>query len=381
MTDRLPPNLLALFAPRPPLRWVPPCDHPPEQRRTAPVSGVAQYLPALAEYEREYEYHPTESWLEARDRKQREKKAQVEKLLTEGPKNYKPHEDPNIRGDAFKTLIVARLDYNADEKDLEREFGRFGPIERIRIIRDTHAHEKPNKKQKPHRGYGFVVFEREKDMRAALEGCDGIRIKDRRIKVDVERGRTVKGWKPRRLGGGLGGRGYTKTQIARPLGPGGFGGGFRGGFGGGFRGRDRGFRGGGGFGDRPGGFRAGGGGGGGYGSRAGDRGFGGPNGGPPNAPSGPGGGYGGRDSRRDGPGGGGYGRDGGGSRSFDDRSGGGYRDRNPRQSGSNMEPIRPRGENGGYYSSRDYDRPREHDDSRKRGYEGGYEDPRKLRRY
>lgn len=35
----------------------------------------------------------------------------------------------------------------------------------IRIIRDTHAHEKPNKKKKPHRGYAFVVFEREKDMR------------------------------------------------------------------------------------------------------------------------------------------------------------------------------------------------------------------------
>lgn len=44
-----------------------------------------------------------------------------------------PHDDPNIRGDAFKTLIVARLDYSADEKDLEREFGRFGPIERVRF--------------------------------------------------------------------------------------------------------------------------------------------------------------------------------------------------------------------------------------------------------
>jgi U1 small nuclear ribonucleoprotein len=73
MTDRLPPNLLALFAPRPPLRWVPPCDHAPEQRRTAAVSGVAEFLPALAEYEREYDYRPTESWLEARDRKKREK--------------------------------------------------------------------------------------------------------------------------------------------------------------------------------------------------------------------------------------------------------------------------------------------------------------------
>lgn len=45
----------------------------------------------------------------------------------------KPNEDPNIRGDAFKTLIVARLSYEADERDLEREFGRFGPIERVRI--------------------------------------------------------------------------------------------------------------------------------------------------------------------------------------------------------------------------------------------------------
>ncbi|KAK5652493.1 hypothetical protein OQA88_10395 [Cercophora sp. LCS_1] len=397
MTDKLPPNLLALFAPRPPLRWVPPSDFPPEQRKTAAVSGIAEYLPALAQYEREYEYHPTESWLEARDRKKREKQEELENLRTEGPKKYNPHEDPNIRGDAFKTLVVARLDYKADEQDLEREFGRYGPIERIRLIRDTHADEKGNKKRKPHRGYAFVVFEREKDMRAALESCDGMRIKDRRVKLDVERGRTVKGWKPRRLGGGLGGYGYTKATPARPMGPGGFGGpgGYRGGgFGGGFRGgRDRGFRGGGGFNDRGGGFRGGNFGdrNGGFGDRGGGRNFGGQNGfAPSSAPSGPGGGrdgggFGGRDDRRgpSGPGGG-YGRDGGG-RSYDDRSGGGYRDRNPRQSGSNMEPIRPRGENGGYdggnRGGRDFDRPRDHDDSRKRGYEGGYEDPRKLRRY
>ncbi|TDZ37014.1 U1 small nuclear ribonucleoprotein 70 kDa-like protein [Colletotrichum spinosum] len=465
MTDKLPPNLLALFAPRPPLRWVAPPDHAPESRKTLPVSGLADFLPALQEYKETDVYEPTESWLEMRDRKKLEKQAAVERLKTEGPKNFKPHEDPNIRGDAFKTLIVARLSYDANEQDLEREFGRFGPIERIRIIADTHAHEKPRKKKKPHRGYAFVVFEREKDMRgntvepfllgpglvaspipfrlvalrlalalsytsrivalklahlkilfflslvpcsttqrydiAALDACDGIRIKDRRIKVDVERGRTVKGWVPRRLGGGLGGRGYTKAMPARPMGgPGGnFGGGFRGGFRGGFEGgRGRGgFRGG--FGGRGGGFR----GGGDFGSRGGDRG---PNGygAPRDAPSGPGRGFGDRSSS-----GGGYDR--GGGRSFDDRSGGGgggYRDGGRfgdrdrdrdggRRTGSNMEPIRPRGE-GGYrgdrgdrdrdrdrdrdsHRDRDYDRPRE-EDSRKRGYEGsGYEDPRKLRRY
>jgi U1 small nuclear ribonucleoprotein len=165
MTDKLPPNLLALFAARPPLRWVEAPDYAPQNRKTAPISGVAQFLPELQKYKETDVYHPTESWLQRRDRKKREKKEKLERLVTEAPEHYRPDKDTNIRGDAFKTLIVARLSYEADEKDLEKEFGRFGPIERIRVVTDTHADEKPNKKKKPHRGYAFVVFEREKDMR------------------------------------------------------------------------------------------------------------------------------------------------------------------------------------------------------------------------
>lgn len=401
MTDKLPPNLLTLFTPRPPLRWVPPVDYAPAERRTVPVSGVAQFLPALKEYKDKDGYVPTESWLQRRERNIEEHKKKEEEKLTEGPKNFKPAEDPNIRGDPFKTMIVARLSYEANEQDLEREFARYGPIERIRIVKDTHADEKGNKKRKPHRGYAFVVFEREKDMRAARDACDGMRIKDRRIKVDVERGRTVKDWKPRRLGGGLGGRGYTKAMPVQPMGRGGgFGGGFR--AGGGFRGG--GFAGGR---DRNGGPR---------GPRGFDRGYagGGP---PPNAPGGPGYGRndrgdrgdrgdrndrGDRGDRRDFGG-----RDGG--RGYEDRGGGSFRDRDQdrdrdrdrggygrdrdrerdryrdrdrgdsRRTGSNMEPIRPR-ENGGY-RDRDADRPRD-EESRKRGFEGPmHDETRKLRRY
>ena len=40
----------------------------------------------------------------------------------------------------------------------------------IRIVTDTHNQEddegKPKKKKKSHRGYGFIVFEREKDMKS-----------------------------------------------------------------------------------------------------------------------------------------------------------------------------------------------------------------------
>lgn len=165
---------------------------------------------------------------------------------------------------------------------------------------------------------------------AAYKETDGIRIKDRRVLVDVERGRTVKGWKPRRFGGGLGGRGYTKAMPSRPIGfnapsgPGGFGGGFRGGFGGrGFRGGYRSDRG---YGSR-----------GGIGYQGGRNGF----GPPPNAPSGPGGGR--------NPGYGGYG-------------GGGRYDRG---TGSNTEPVRPREGYSGR-DRRDHDRDREGDRHRDR---------------
>lgn len=204
-----------------------------------------------------------------------------------------------------------------------------------------------------------------------------MRIKDRQIKLDVERARTMKNWLPRRLGGGLGGRGYTKA-VSRPAGPGSFGGGYRGGH--------RGFDGGRG---RGGGFRGGRGGGGGS-FRGGDRnGFGAPNG----APAGPGG-FERRNGDRSFSSGGFEPR--GGGRSYDDRSGGpgGYRDSRHggdrdggRRTGSNMEPIGRReagggGGGGGYRErDRDHDRPRD-DDNRKRGYEGGgYDDSRKQRRY
>lgn len=154
MTDKLPPNLLALFAPRPPLRYLPPIDRAPDDIKKSNLEGVAGYVEELKKYGEEVPYHPTECWLQRKARLKAEKKERIEKLLTEGVKNCRsfpprwhlcvlpslitdvshldnPHADPNIRGDAYKTLFVARLSYEAKESDLEREFGRFGPIERV----------------------------------------------------------------------------------------------------------------------------------------------------------------------------------------------------------------------------------------------------------
>jgi hypothetical protein len=60
---------------------------------------------------------------------------------------------------------------------------------------------------------------------AAYKEANGMKLGDRYIVVDVERGRTVEGWHPRRMGGGLGGRDYSKAQkfkgFGAPNGPGG----------------------------------------------------------------------------------------------------------------------------------------------------------------
>merc|ERR1712141_525050 len=73
----------------------------------------------------------------------------------------------------------------------------YGPIKQVKMISDQ-------KTGKP-RGYCFIEFEQEKDMHSAYKHADGKKIDGRRVLVDVERARTVKGWLPRRLGGGLGG--------------------------------------------------------------------------------------------------------------------------------------------------------------------------------
>lgn len=85
MTDKLPPNLLALFAPRPPLRFIPPSDHAAGERKTPAISGLAAFLPQLQEYKETDQYEPTESWLQRKDRVKLETKQKQEKLLKEGP--------------------------------------------------------------------------------------------------------------------------------------------------------------------------------------------------------------------------------------------------------------------------------------------------------
>eukprot|EP00752_Nemacystus_decipiens_P014385 g12795.t1 len=108
---------------------------------------------------------------------------------------WNPKEDKKAKGDAYKTLFIAKISYDTTEKKLRREFEQYGPISSLRMVQDDEG--------KP-RGYAFVEYENEDDMRIAYKRGDGRKIDGRRVIVDVERGRTVRNWLPRRFGGGLG---------------------------------------------------------------------------------------------------------------------------------------------------------------------------------
>lgn len=398
MTAQLPPNLLKLFAPRPPLPYARPVGKSPNTIRPKTVNGVAALLAQIrddtafsiaergksarktkreAAAKKEGENgdavmangdtkeegeeddddvkvevpledptkEPGFSYAEETRRQiAREEKARRRKEAFENAKTtceFKPRtnaiqslypytftnaytftstDTPNdnkkARGDPYKTLFISRLvcfsdavsvrlyaDFwlfqskKATEADVRKEFEIYGNIEYLTIVKDEKGRS---------RGYCFIVYEREKDMKgdtsslfsdstvlsnpfaecyiitfftAAYKDAEGLVILGKKILVDVERGRTVRGWKPRRLGGGLGGRPKPVAPVeAAPAfggssfgrGGGGGGGGFRGGGRGGFSDRGGGgFRGrGGGFGDR-GGFGGGDRGGGGGGFRGG----------------------------------------------------------------------------------------------------------------
>jgi len=193
MAHFMPPALLALFAPRPPLEWKPPINKRPARKLT----GIAKYKDEFVPADKLEPIVKQETAAERKARLRKEKSKIHAQVLKERAALWDPKNNPNSTGDAYKTLFVARLCYSVDRNDLRDEFERYGPVKDIKIIKDKFT-------GKP-RGYAFIEFESSHDLKDAFRRADGRKIKGRRILVDVERGRTVPDWKPRKLGGGLGG--------------------------------------------------------------------------------------------------------------------------------------------------------------------------------
>uniref|UniRef100_A0A6A7FR21 U11/U12 small nuclear ribonucleoprotein 35 kDa protein n=1 Tax=Hirondellea gigas TaxID=1518452 RepID=A0A6A7FR21_9CRUS len=104
----------------------------------------------------------------------------------------------NIKEKPRHTMFVSRLPLNVTEQQLKYKFDKVADVKSVSVIRDIVSGIG--------KGYAFVEFYRERDVEKILYECKGLTFEGKEALLDYEVGRSLKGWVPRRLGGGWGGR-------------------------------------------------------------------------------------------------------------------------------------------------------------------------------
>ncbi|CAD98647.1 U1 snrp Snp1p. RRM domain containing protein [Cryptosporidium parvum Iowa II] len=197
-------DLLKFFQARPPLPYVP----YPNRRPHKPYQGLADLInenPDLFDKVNT----PPEPYISKKMRRETEKLQRIQNYMKDMRKkieSYNPMEEnvDNKTFDPYNTLFIARLNYDTTERTLKRELEVYGKILNLRIVKDFQGES---------RGYAFVEFDNEDSLKEAYKSFNKKSIDGWKVLVDVERGRTVENWLPKRLGGGLGKvRGQEKPE-------------------------------------------------------------------------------------------------------------------------------------------------------------------------
>lgn len=199
-------DIAQLFRARPKLRFVRPAPRPPPRQLT----GFARALAALPELPPCSD--PILPLNEARIARRQQRVQANEERVQRQRERYRPKENPDATENPYNTLFVANIPRTVSERRVRYELSVFGRIRSVRFVFDRAGNR---------RNYCFVEFERESSFRNAMAQGTKLYFRDaegqRNVKalVDCERGRTVSGWLPRRLGGGLGGlsRRFTQKTI------------------------------------------------------------------------------------------------------------------------------------------------------------------------
>ena len=199
-------DILNLFRPNEPLPYLPPAREPTEPAPSA-LCGVAPFASAFETGPAPPVQH-SETPEERRAKRRADRAARHQDQLDGLVAGWDPKRNPAATADAYKTLFVARLAYETTERKLQKEFEAFGPIVSVRLVKDQAGQS---------RGYAFIEYKDGEDLKRAYRRGDGLRIDGRRVLVDVERARTVRGaW----LGGMRGvASARWRTPIARACPP------------------------------------------------------------------------------------------------------------------------------------------------------------------
>lgn len=199
----MPPHIRATFMPAPPLKPLP----PPKNKRKKAWTGVAQ---CLSQFEKgpapPRQENPTPKALKKNklEQKQKEQEESLAPKIEAYRKEQRKCGGEYSGMNCYNTLFVGRLAYEVTERKLLREMESFGTIKDIKIVKNRDGKS---------RGYAFIEYEHEEDMKRAYRAADGMRIEGRETVADVERGHTVPTWLPRKLGGGLGGTRCVKCRL------------------------------------------------------------------------------------------------------------------------------------------------------------------------
>jgi len=91
------------------------------------------------------------------------------------PPPRKPNHAPTNPAPS-NVLGVFGLSIRTQERDLEDEFGRFGPVEKVTIVYDQRTDRS--------RGFGFIVMANTDDAARCVQELNGVELNGRRIRVD-----------------------------------------------------------------------------------------------------------------------------------------------------------------------------------------------------
>ncbi|XP_013403001.1 U11/U12 small nuclear ribonucleoprotein 35 kDa protein-like [Lingula anatina] len=108
---------------------------------------------------------------------------------------YRPNK--GVDGDPTCIIFVARLNHRTSEETLREVFSKYGSIKKVKLIRDIVTGYS--------KCYAFLEYTDNKSAYRAQREADKQVVDGKEIFVDFEHSRTMPGWIPRRLGGGLGG--------------------------------------------------------------------------------------------------------------------------------------------------------------------------------
>ena len=194
----LPPHINILFRARPPLKYID-MQHKDIHRNYTGIFDLANNENILNRFEKKIpenlEIKQPKYILKLIDIIQKienQKEVSKEKYKEWKNKYIANSTNKSLTSNPYKTLFVYKLPKNIDEETLKYEFKKYGPINQVKIIKNSKGVSK---------GYGFIEYEHTKDFNEVLKR-DHKKINGNDILIDYERGRVDRRFKPKKFGGG-----------------------------------------------------------------------------------------------------------------------------------------------------------------------------------